>query len=221
VLGQTNFTSSSIGVASASSLNSPSAVAIGPAGEVFVADTVDNRVVQFAPNPASGAAAMQVYGQSNFSGSAAPGAPTPQTLSAPRGIFVDSNYNLFVTDTGANRVVVYFHVNANPGNGPLAQVVLGQPSFSSGGSGAGATGLSGPLDVTVDSTSLQYSIYVSDTGNSRVIVFPSLASLAQEGQAATAGLTSPSCAAATASSLCSPVGIFLDRKNTLYVADAL
>ena len=36
VLGQTNFTSSSIGVASASSLNSPSAVAIGPAGEVFV-----------------------------------------------------------------------------------------------------------------------------------------------------------------------------------------
>ncbi|HLH44543.1 MAG TPA: hypothetical protein VKV74_16245 [Bryobacteraceae bacterium] len=221
VLGQASFTSSSAGVASASSLNGPSSVAIGPAGEVFVADTGNNRVLQFAPNPASGAAAIQVYGQPNFSSSGAPGAVTPQTLSSPRGVFVDSAYNLYVADTGANRVAIFLHVNANPGNGPSAQVVLGQASFTSGGAGNGGASLNGPLDVAVDSASAQYSVFVSDTGNSRVMIFPSLAFSTQQGQAATTGLTNASCAAPTASSLCGPVGIFLDRRSTLYVADAL
>jgi len=122
---------------------------MGPGGEVFVADTGNNRVLQFAPSPATGAAAVQVYGQSNFSASASPGAVTPQTLSAPRGVFVDPTYNLYVADAGANRVVVYSDIQSNPANGRPAQVVFGQALFTTGGSGAGNAGLNGPVDVTV------------------------------------------------------------------------
>jgi uncharacterized protein (TIGR03437 family) len=221
VLGQASFTTSFAGIASASSLKGPSSVAIGPGGEVFVADTADNRVLQFAPNPVTGAAAIQVYGQSNFSASAAPGAITPQTLSAPRGVFVDPAYNLYVADSGANRVVVYSNIQSNPANGRPAQVVFGQGRFDSGGSGSGAANLNGPLDVAVDGASLQYSIYVSDSNNGRVLVFPSLVSSAQQGQAAATGLTNASCTGVAANSLCAPAGLFLDRKSTLYVADAL
>jgi uncharacterized protein (TIGR03437 family) len=218
VLGQSNFTTSSVAIASASSLNGPSAVAIGPGGEVFISDTGNNRVLQFSANPASGASAIQVYGQSNFNSNAAITPPTPQTLVAPRGLFVDPAYNLYVVDSGANRVVIYPNVQSNPTNGRPAQVVLGQALFTSGASGTGGASLNGPLDVVVDSTGSQYSIYVSDTANSRVQVFPSLALSAQEGQTASGGLGG--CNGATPTAVCFPTGVFLDRKNTLYVADA-
>jgi uncharacterized protein (TIGR03437 family) len=216
VLGQSSFTSSASATVTASSLNAPSAVALGPAGEVFVSDSKNNRVLEYAPNPPTGASAIQVYGQPNLNSGASPVSVTSETLAGPAGIFVDPNYNLYVTDSGANRMVVYTDVQANTGNGLSASFVFGQPLFSTFQSGGGAANLNDPLDVAVDSTG---AIYISDYLNSRVLIYPSLVLSSQEGTAATGAVGG--CSGATPYSICGPVGIYLDRNDTLYAADSL
>lgn len=216
VLGQSSFTSSASATVTASSLDEPSAVALGPGGEVFVSDSKNNRVLEYAPNPATGASAIQVYGQPNLNSGASPVSVTSETLFAPAGIFVDPNYNLYVTDSGANRMVVYTDVQANTGNGLSASFVFGQPLFSTAGSGGGAANLNGPLDVALDSTG---AIYISDYFNSRVLIYPPLVLSSQEGTAATGAVGG--CNGGTPYSMCGPIGIYLDRNDTLYAADSL
>ncbi|MBV8842185.1 MAG: hypothetical protein JO307_05180 [Bryobacterales bacterium] len=217
VLGQPNFTTSSTGSITASSLLGPSCIAVGPAGEVLISDTGNNRVLQFLPNPVTGAAAVQVYGQSNFNSSSTAGAVSPQTLSSPVGVFLDPNYNLYVVDSAANRVLVYLNVQSIHGNGQPASIVFGQSSFSASAAGGGPTGLRSPAEVTVDGNGY---IIVSDSGNSRVLVFPSLLSSLAQGTPAIYGLGGNNQnGLATPSSLIAPIGLFVDRKNTLYVGD--
>jgi uncharacterized protein (TIGR03437 family) len=218
VLGQPNFTSSAAGSISATSLLGPSSIAIGPAGEVFISDTGSNRVLQYLPNPSTGTAAVQVYGQPNFGSGTAAATVSPQTLNSPVGVFIDPAYNLYVADGGANRVLVYLNVQSNHGNGQSASVVLGQGSFNSSAAGGGATGLRQPADVVVDGNGI---IIVSDSGNNRVLVYPSLLNAPPQGTAATYGLGGANQnGLATPSSLISPIGLLADRKNTLYVGDA-
>jgi uncharacterized protein (TIGR03437 family) len=217
VLGQSSFTSSSYVTVTASSLNGPSAVALAPGGALFVSDSKNNRVLEYAPNPTTGASAIQVYGQPNLNSGASPVSISPQTLLAPAGIFIDPNYNLYVTDTGANRMVVYADVQANTGNGLSASFVFGQAQFNTFQSGGGSANLNEPLDVALDSTG---AIYVADYGNSRVVIYPPLILSAQEGTAATSKVTGASCTGATPLSMCGPAGIYLDRNDTLYAADS-
>jgi uncharacterized protein (TIGR03437 family) len=217
VLGQSSFTSSSSTTVTASSLNEPGAVALGPGGEVFVSDSKNNRVLEYAPNPATGASAIQVYGQPNLNSGASPVSISPQTLLAPTGIFVDPNYNLYVADSGANRVVVYTDVQANTGNGLSASFVYGQPHFDTFGAGSGGANLNEPLDVALDSTG---AIYISDSGNSRVLIFPPLILSSPEGTAATRQVTGAGCGGASPISMCVPIGIYVDRNDTLYAADS-
>jgi uncharacterized protein (TIGR03437 family) len=217
VLGQPNFTSSSSGSITASSLLGPSSIAVGPTGEVFISDTGNNRVLQFLPNPAAGAAAVQVYGQPNLSAGSSSTSVSPQTLTGPVGVFLDPAYNLYVADSGANRVLVYPNIQSIHANGQPAGIVFGQASFAASAAGGGATGLRAPGDVVVDGGG---NIIVSDSGNSRVLVYPSLLNASAQGTAATYGLGGPNQnGLATPSSLITPVGLFADRKNTLYVGD--
>ena len=217
VLGQSSMTSGTAGVVSASTLNGPSGVAVGPAGEVFISDTLNNRVVQFLPNPTTGASAIQAYGQSTLTSGTPPGGVSSQTLSSPGGLFVDHSYNLYAVDNGSNRVVVYLNVQNIHSSGASAGVVLGQTSFSSGSPAGGASGLRNPFDVAVDSN---FNIIVSDTGNGRVLIYPSLIDVQPAGTAALYGLgISNQSGLATPASLVAPVGLFVDRKNTLYVGD--
>jgi uncharacterized protein (TIGR03437 family) len=217
VLGQSTFTTGSAGVVSASSLNGPSGVAVGPQGEVFISDTGNNRVLQFLPNPSTGASALQAYGQPTLTSGTAPGAISPQTLTSPVGIFVDRSYNLYAVDNGANRVLIFQNVQNIHGSGTSGGVVFGQGSFSTGGAGGGASGLNNPGDVAVDGN---FNIIVADTGNNRVLVYPSLISAQPAGTAAIYALGGANQnGLATPSSLIAPVGLFVDRKNTLYVGD--
>ncbi|KQT08128.1 hypothetical protein ASG30_17020 [Ramlibacter sp. Leaf400] len=74
--------------------------------------------------------AVNVLGQPNFaSGSSGP--PTQRNLLGPRGaVAISESGRIYVPDTGHNRVLVF---SSAAGPGSLAQLRLGQPSFSSGG----------------------------------------------------------------------------------------
>jgi uncharacterized protein (TIGR03437 family) len=223
-IGQLDFTSSVSAAVNAASLNAPSGVAIAPSGDLFVADGGNNRVLEFPAGASTGAAAVRVFGQPGMTTALRPTQVSPQTLAVPQGIAVDQASNLYVADSGANRVVIFPNTQNAPTAGMTATFVIGQAGFGVATSGT----LKAPVDVAVDSGG---NIYVADSGNNRVLVFPSLVFLPVAGAAPTSVVgqqttsgTAPNWntpdGLATAGGLYSPVGIYIDRQDTLYVGDA-
>jgi uncharacterized protein (TIGR03437 family) len=224
VIGQTDFNSNASALVNASSLKLPAGVALGPDGNIFVSDTGNNRVLEFAAGSGTGSSAIRVYGQPNSTSSTTPAQSAAQTLTMPRGLFVDQSYNLYVVDSGANRVLIFPNTQAAPPAGATAAFVIGQTTFNT----TGTTVLNGPTDVAVDSST---NIYVSDYGDNRILIFPSLVFLPVGGGAPTGVVgqqdlkgTAPNWSSinglAAADGLYAPVGIYLDRQDTLYVGDA-
>jgi uncharacterized protein (TIGR03437 family) len=227
VLGQADFNSSGSAVVSATSLNVPVGLALGPNGNLFVSDAGNNRVLEFQAGPATHAAAIRVYGQTSFTAGAAPSSPSAQTLTSPEGIFVDPAANLFVADSGANRVVIISNTLSAASTGTPAAYVVGQDSFNATGGGTG-TQLRFPSDVTVDSNG---NIYVCDRGYNRIPIFPSLLFLPASGGTATSVIGQQNLGGsavnwdstdgrATPEGLAIPFGVYIDRRDTLYVADS-
>ncbi len=228
VIGQPDFNTGAAGGVGAATLRSPSSVALGPDENIFVADTGNNRVLEYAAGAGINAAALRVYGQPNFASAVGPRAVSAQTLTQPSGIAVDPAFNLYVSDSGANRIVIFANTRDSAAMSNAASIVIGSDRFDSSISGAARNRLNGPSDVGLDSVG---RIYVADTGNSRVLIFPSLLFLPIADAAASSVIgqgdfTSNTVnwnsqdGSATADALFAPRGIFMDRRDTLYVADA-
>ena len=228
VYGQPDFISNIPSSVNASSLNTPSGVAVAPNGDLFVADSVNNRVLEFPSGAPNGAAAVRVIGQPSFTQNTVTQV-SAQTLASPQGIAISAASTLYVADTAANRIVIFPNIPSLPSAGASASVVIGQGSLTSAGAATGAANLRAPFDVAVDSVG---QIYVSDNGNHRVLVFPALLSLPLSGGAAISvfgqrpgSFTTnredwdSNNGAATPDGLAAPVGLFVDRRNTLYIGD--
>jgi uncharacterized protein (TIGR03437 family) len=226
VLGQGDFFSSLSATVTARSLRAPSGIALDVQGNLFVSDTGNNRVLQYAPGLSNGAAALRVFGQQDFFSGGAPQV-SAESLFAPEGIFVDTFGFLYVADTGAHRVLIFPNAAGAPTAGASASVVLGQNSFGVFGAGTGAGRLNSPRNVTTDS---QGRIYIADTGSHRVVMYRPLVELPIFGASAAAVIGQSSLGAsaanfnsadgqATAQGLFAPVGLFMDRNATLYVGD--
>lgn len=116
----------------AGSLCSPAGLGFDSGGNLWVADASDRRVLEFRPPFTSGMAAALVVGQPSLTQAAA-GAPAANTVGTPAAVGFDSHGDLFVSDGEDNRILIY----APPfSDGMSAIVVLGQPSFASGGGSA-------------------------------------------------------------------------------------
>jgi uncharacterized protein (TIGR03437 family) len=226
VLGQADFTSSVSAAVNAFSLNLPAGLAFGPNGDLFVADAGNNRVLEFPAGAGTGTSAIRVFGQPSMTVAIRPSQVSAQTLANPLGIAVDAASNLYVADSGANRVVIYPNTQNAAPSGVAASFVVGQPGF--GSTAAGSGNLKAPTDAAVDSTG---NIYVADSGNNRVLVYGSLVFLPAAGAAptgvvgqsaisGTAANWNSSDGLATAEGLFSPIGVYIDRQDTLYVGDA-
>ncbi|MBX3011013.1 MAG: NHL repeat-containing protein [Caldilineaceae bacterium] len=172
VLGQPDFTSMT-GATSATNLSAPESVVVDSAGNVWVADSYNMRIVRFSPPFSNGMAANLVLGQSNFTDSDLNrGLATPDGIGLffPRGLAFDSQGRLYVADMYNNRVLRF----APPfTNGQSADLVIGQANFVSGepnrdGMGAKANGLRAPAAVLLDSND---HLYVADRDNNRVLRF--------------------------------------------------
>ena len=167
VIGQSDFTSATFAAVNGSSLNTPKGLALGPNGNLFVADFGNNRVLEFADRAGNGASAVRVYGQPNMNSSTRPSRASAQTVASPQGIAVDEATNLYVTDTGTNRVLIFPNTQNAPPSGMAAAFVVGQSFFD----GTGQSLLKAPTDVSVDSNG---NIFVADSGNNRVLAFQPL-----------------------------------------------
>jgi DNA-binding beta-propeller fold protein YncE len=114
VYGQTNFaTGTAAAPATNSSLNQPKDIAVYSSGQVFVADTQNNRVLGWncIYNYENGEFADVVLGQPDFTTTTPQNPPTASSMNGPTGVTVGFDGFLYVSDTGNNRVLIFFPTN--------------------------------------------------------------------------------------------------------------
>ena len=133
------------------------------AGNLWVADTGNNRVLAFTPLFTANMSASLVIGQRDFSSKTS--RTSTSSLHAPYGVAFDAGGDLWVADEGNNRVLAFdppFH------SGMDASVVIGQQDFNRNSSNTTRTGLSYPEGLVFDASG---DLWVVDSGNSRVLEF--------------------------------------------------
>jgi hypothetical protein len=88
------------GAATNAELNYPAGVALDPVGNLFIVDRLNNRIREIATDGLITTAAGN--GTAAFSGDG--GAATNACVNEPSGMAVDSSGDLFIADTGNNRI---------------------------------------------------------------------------------------------------------------------
>ncbi len=192
--------------ASKALLNTPMGVATDSQGNLYIADTFNNRirkVVGFAGNIST----LAGNGQISYAGD---GGPAFQALlNAPQAVAVDASGNFYIADTGNN-------VIRKVSSGGAISNFAGNGSAGFGGDGNAATGaqLNAPQGVAVDSSG---NVYIADTGNSRVrkVSGGAITTIAGNGTVGYAGDNG----AATGAMLNSPTGVAVDSAGNVYIAD--
>ncbi len=185
VIGQNDLFSTAAGGPNTSlttGLNLPIAVAVDSKGNLYVADSANNRILRY-PTPFSQTGGFQpvdlVIGQKTVSSGSSPneGQPTPsqKTIALNTGasftmsMTFDAQGNLWVADPANFRVLRFPAGNLASGNvEPAADIVLGQSDFVSNGNPAGINGftqrskngLVAPSGLAFDAAG---RLYVSDS----------------------------------------------------------
>ena len=139
VVGQSDFESAAANT-DKTGMRGPNGVFLD-GQQMFVADTFNHRVLIYNAVPTlSGVPADVVLGQADFN--SAEDQPASNTsLRDPTAVFSDG-VRLIVTDLGHNRVLIYNQIPTS--NNAPADVVVGQPDFTTDTAGTGPASLNFP-----------------------------------------------------------------------------
>jgi uncharacterized protein (TIGR03437 family) len=167
-----NYPSGDINVPTQSSLCRPVGLLVDASGNLYVADSLNGRVLRF-PTPFShqgNQVADLVLGKSNFTSPPLTDA-TARNMYVPYGLAFAGGNGLLVSDQNLNRVLFIPFTNGgftSADNGKAATKVFGQTDFTSSVKGSNDTGLNSPHHIAADTDGRPY---VVDSGNSRVLIF--------------------------------------------------
>jgi len=197
------------GLATSAELNQPASVSVNRDGDLFVADSQNNRIRKVVG--ATGIITTVIgNGNPGFSGDG--GTATAAEIYRPTGVALDSSGNLFVADLSNNRIR-----KVSAGTGIITTVAgSGTPGFSGDGGEATNAELWGPSGLALDSSD---NLYIADALNERVRevaaetgVIRTVSGNGQIGNGGDGG-------AATSAELWLPSGVVLDSAGSIYVAD--
>ena len=213
VIGQSDFTTATCAI-TRNGLCFPSDTLFDKSGNLWVADSSNNRVIEFKAPFSNGELASIVIGQSSFTTNAC--ATTQSSLCHPSGLAFDGSGNLWVTEFFNNRVTEF---KPPFSNGESAALVIGQSSFTTKTCAVTQNGLCGPGRLAFDKSG---NAWVSDDNNNRVLKFSSPFS---NGESASivigqSSFTSNACAT-TQNGLCNPVKIAFDSSGNMWIDDLL
>jgi sugar lactone lactonase YvrE len=210
----------------AASLCGPNGVAADRAGNVYIADTANSRVLEYDTPLTKGVRAHLVFGQNGSAISAACnlGGVSANSLCGPTAVGVDAAGNLYVGDHNNFRVLEY-NIPLSSGN-TTADLVFGQDnSFVSKtnacAAAVGATGLCSPDGLAIDGAG---NLYIADGSFSRILEYNTPVSSGNTTPNAALGqanFTSSACnsTGVGAMGLCLPSGVAIDDNGSLYAAD--
>ncbi len=221
--------------ATAAQLNGPRGLALDSQGNLYIADTGNNRIRKVSPQGVI----------TTFAGS------TAGAFASPRGVAVDASGNVYVADTNNDRIVKVTPSGqlsvpltdvplpngmALDGGGNLyiaaagihcivklppvgeASVIVGNGAagFSGDGANALAASLRSPTDIVVDRNG---TLYIADSGNGRIRRVSSQGTITTMAGASVQGFTGD-IGDATLARLSSPQGLALYAGGDLLIAEA-
>jgi sugar lactone lactonase YvrE len=182
------------GTGSSASFNSPSALALDAAGNIFVADAGNNRIRKIARDgtvttiAGDGAAGYR------------DGRAAESEFDAPVGVAVDGRGNVFVADTYNDRIRLI------TSDGNVKTIAGGDaPGYADGD--AASARFDTPSAIAVASSG---DLFIADTGNNR------LRKISRDGQVSTLNLHAPD---QSTVELSAPVGLAITHDNFLYVTE--
>ncbi|CAF1046335.1 unnamed protein product [Adineta ricciae] len=170
------------------SFKTPTGASLDSAGQLYVTDASCNRLVRFPAN----------------SNSATAGTDISTSLNSPQALSIDPRTNdIYVVSSGDNVVYKFTGGNGSP------TVVAG-----SGSSGSTTSDLKSPAGVYFD-YSYTNSLYVSDTGNYRVLKYPSNSVQGAAGTVVAGGNGNGN----GLNQIGTPRGVIVDSSGDVYVVD--
>jgi sugar lactone lactonase YvrE len=196
------------GPAASASLNGPQAVALDNAGNLYIADSNNNRIRMVTP--AGIISTIAGTGIAGFGGDGGPAANAQ--MSGPGGLAIDPAGNLFFSDSVSNRIR-----KVTPAGVVSSVAGNGSATFSGDGGSALSAGL-GPLTgpgIAVDKSG---NLYIPDTVSRVRKVTPAgvISTVAGNATAAFKG----DGGMAIAASLDTPTGVAVDSGGNLYISDS-
>jgi sugar lactone lactonase YvrE len=147
------------GAATSATLNQPTALAVGPDGSLYIADT-DNHRIRKIVFGSTGATITTVAGNGEqlFSGNGL--AATLAGLDSPNGVAVDAAGNIYIGDTHNQQVRIVDTtgvISTFAGNGIK--------DYAGDGAAATSASLAQPRGLSVDASG---NVYVADSDNNRI-----------------------------------------------------
>jgi len=198
------------GPATNAALSGPQGVYIDSAGNIFIADSLNDRIREV---DAATGIIHTVAGNGNFGFSGDGGPATSAELHSPSGVFGDSAGNIFIADSGNERIR---EVVAATG---IIHTVAGNGNFGFSGDGGPAPDaeLVTPSGVFVD---ISGNIFIADTGNARIreVVAATgiIQTVAGNGTNGGGGDGGP----ATSAQLNGPFDVAVDGSGNVFIADS-
>jgi sugar lactone lactonase YvrE len=190
------------------SFNFPRAPSFDSAGNLYICDYNNNRVRKVAPD----GIITTIAGNGTRASAGDGGLATSAELNQPSGTAVDNAGNIYIAETGAQRIRRVDGVT-----GIITTIAgTGVAGYSGDGGTATAAMLSNPQNPNFDGTG---NLYFADYLNNRIrkitISTGIISTVAGNGTAATAGNGGP----ATAASLNGPVSVVFDVAGNLYISE--
>lgn len=198
------------GMATSARLFSPVAVAVDGSGNLYISDQLNQRIrkVTVATGIISTVAGTGILGSSGDGGAA-----TSARLSSPSDIAIDGSGNLYIADTGNNRIR-----KVTTATGFISTVAgTGVPGSSGDGGAATNARLFSPVDIAIDGSN---NFYIADQLNQRIRKVTAatgfISTVAGTGTLGSSG----DGGSATSARLNFPTAVVLDGGGNLYIADA-
>ena len=196
------------GAATSAELSFPYGVPVDASGNIYIADSFNNRIRKVSPN----GIITTVAGNGTQGYSRDGGAATSAELGQPFGVAVDGSGNIYIADVVNNRIRM---VTASTG---IITTVAGNGTLGSSGDGGAATSaeLLDPTGVALDGSG---NLYIADRANDRIRkvtastgIITTVAGNGTQGYSGDGG-------AATSAELSGPFAVTVDASGNIYIAD--
>ncbi|MHA7985078.1 NHL domain-containing protein [Rathayibacter sp. CAU 1779] len=211
------------GRATSTALNHPEGLAVDAAGDVYISDTYNHRVVKVSPF----GSIFQVAGGKGSGYKGDGGRASKASLTMPTGLALDAKGNLYIADSGDNVIrrvdAGTGEISTVAGNHAAGKANDGRGGFSGDGGPATAAQLNDPQGVAVDGAG---DLFIADTFNNAVRevtpdgIISTVVNAAGAAGAAPAPGGESSGFTPEKSRLNTPYALGIDAStNTLYIAD--